>query len=146
MVYLLIFMIIPQLELHEKNYQQANLVTALIITAVAVSTTIAVSQQQQQKKMAAEAKKERAQQLAAQKQLELQAGEYWEELNLKQMVLQQSENRFKTLADLTLLKVKQQKEKGQQIYTTPRNSPAQQPGIIDRINQSIDKFLRGQYG
>lgn len=138
MVYLLMFMITPYIESQKKNcVLEANLITALIITSIAVSVTMAAKQQQQQK----EAKKERQKELAKAEQLQLQAGEYWEELNLKQMALQQSENRFKTLADLVLLKVKKQKE-NQQIYTTPVTPPAE-PTLIEKINKSIDKFLRG---
>jgi hypothetical protein len=43
-----------------------------------------------------------------------------------------------------LLKAKKQKESPPQFYTTAVNPPAQQNvSIIDQINQSIDKFLRG---
>jgi len=135
---------IPSLPAEQKNYQQANLITALIITAIAVSTTVAVKQMQEQKKAQSEAKKQRQEELAKAQQLELQAGEYWSELNMKQMALQQSENRFKTLADLVLLKAKQVKGQSQEVFTTPMNPPAaKQPTFFEKINNEIDKLLRG---
>ena len=132
----------------KQKFQQAGIETALIITAVAVSSGVAVYQQQQAQKSAEkEGKKNRAlaqAQMAEQQQLQLQAGEYWEDLELKQMVLQQSENRFKTLADLLIMKTKQQKEHGQEILTTPPVAAAtKEPSVIEKINQSIDKILRG---
>jgi len=150
LVYLLMFtiqfvetQIVPQTE--TENKPQQTWMIALVAVGVSAAVYYAEQQKSAQKKSEKEAKKMRAEEMAKAQQLQVQAGEYWEELSEKQMVLQQSENRFKTLADLLLLKVKQKKEQKQEILTTPVNPPAQQNvSIIDKINKQIDDFIRGR--
>lgn len=117
---------------------------ALVAVATAATVYAITQQQKMQKESAKEAKKMRAEEYAQAQQLQVQAGEYWEELNLKQMALQQGENRFKTLTDLLVQKVKKTKEQGQEILTTPVTPAAtKEPSLIEKINQGIDKFLKG---
>jgi len=148
LAYLLIFTIFPVKTESEKNIQQAGieLIVLGLCTGAVVGATVYATEKQRKAGHEAQdaAKKLALQQRAEQQQLQLQAGEYWEELNLKQMALQQGENRFKTLADLLIQKVKKAKEQGQEILTTPATPAAtKELSLIEKINQGIDKFLKG---
>jgi uncharacterized membrane protein YheB (UPF0754 family) len=134
---------IPSAKPQTENEPKQAWMIALIAVATAATVYAVTQQKEMQKEAAKETKKMRAEEMAKAEQLQLQAGEYWEELTMKQMALQQSENRFKTLADLLLQKVKKTKEQSQEILMTPVTPAAAELSLVEKINQSIDKFLKG---
>ncbi len=103
------------------------------VTAAATGTYMAVESTQQGKSARKEAKKQQAAQL----QRQLQAGEYWEELNKEQMELQMQASQIRLLSDV----IKSQKQVAPQILQLPA---AKTYTAGQRINSAIDDFIKGR--
>ena len=105
-----------------------------LATVAAATTSIAVAVDQQQKGKSA--KKEAKKQAAAFSAKQLQAGEYWEEINAEQMELQSQASQISLLSDV--IKSKQQAEP--RILTLP---PAKTYTATERFNMAVDELLKG---
>ena len=103
------------------------------VTAAATRTYVAIESTQQAKS----ARKEGKKQQATLQQRQLQAGEYWEELNREQMELQSQASQIKLLSDVITSKRQNETEilrlPAAKTYTT-----------AERINSAIDDFVKGR--
>ena len=108
------------------------IVPALIGGAIAGGTSMIIANQQG--KSAEKSAKKLRQQQAAQA---ASAGEYWEDLNEKQMVLQSQENQIRLLSDVI---TSRDEPKPPQVFTLP---PAKTYTVTERLNSVIDDFLKG---
>jgi len=116
-----------------------------VIVAAALTAGTVIYTTHQQKKASEKATKAAERQAEKERNFreqqgtqELQAGEYFEELNVKQMELQAQTSNIITLANL-IASLKEQ-QPAPKVFTLPAAktySPAQQ------INQAIDRLLRG---
>ena len=115
------------------------IIPALIGGAVAGGFTLLASGQQQSS-ADKRAKKQREAQAAAEKKTAAQAasaGEYWEQLNEKQMLLQSQENQIRLLSDVI---TSRDQQKPPQVFTLP---PAKTYTVTERLNSVIDDYLKG---
>ncbi len=115
------------------------IIPALIGGALAGGASYLINESNQR---AAErtAKKQREAQAAAEKKREAQAasaGEYWNELNREQMLLQSQENQIRLLSDVITSRDRQEPP---QVFTLP---PAKTYTVTERLNSVIDDYLKG---
>lgn len=112
----------------------------MVGTAGAVGYS-AITSHQESKAARADAKKEAEKQRKLQEQMfnkELQAGEYFEELQVQQMELQAQAANISTLADLIAsLRVS---APGPEVFTLP---PAKTESALTRFNRAISDLLTG---
>lgn len=112
---------------------------ALVGTAGAV-TYSAVAGHQESKAAREQAKKEAEKQRKLQEQLfnkELEAGEYFEDLQMQQMELQAQSSNINTLANL--IASRKEAQPGPQVFTLPA---AKTEDPLTRINKAIGELIR----
>lgn len=111
--------------------------TMLLVGAAAATTIYTVeSQKSEAKKARSAVKKQQAEQIKAVEARELQAGEYWEEINKEQMVLQSQQNQIQLLSDIIN---KRNETPPPQIFTIPA---AKSYTVTERINSAIADIFR----
>ncbi len=111
--------------------------TALIIAA-ALGTGTAVYMSDQQRKAQHGAQDEAKKMQQRQLQRDLEAGEYFEQINKKQMEMQAQSSTIKTLSNL--LAERDAKASQPKVFELPA---AKEYSVVDRINSAIDDFVRG---
>ena len=108
------------------------IIAAIIMAAVAIWSV--KKQQRMQKKSIRAAKETQRKQL----QRDLEAGEYFEQINKKQMEMQAQSSTIKTLSNL--LAERDAKASQPKVFELPA---AKEYSVVDRINSAIDDFVRG---
>jgi len=116
----------------------AAVVAAVIVSTVAVGTTVYSAGQQ--KKAQSKAEKAREAEIAAQRKAEEEALKSNVRLNRQQMELRSQENQMTLLADL--IKMKQQGTQPR-IFTLPPAKEPAQLSLADQVNGYIHKLLTG---
>jgi hypothetical protein len=115
--------------------------TAMAVTAGAVAYS-AIKSHKETKAASKAAKEEAEKQRKWQEEMaqkELEAGEYFEQLNMKQMELQAQSANISTLANL-IAEQKKTASLPQQVFTLPA---AKTSTPMERINQAIHEIFKG---
>ncbi len=107
---------------------------ALAPVIVPAATVYAVVKTAEAQKKAGKLAEKQVQQ---QTQMQLEAGEYYEQLTREQMELQSQSSQIKTLADLIATR---NQPAPRQMISLP---PATQYGPVEQLNQAIGRLFRG---
>ncbi len=102
-----------------------------------VTVGTAIYQSEQSRKQQSKAKDEARKQAGNFRRDQLQAGEYWEELNLEQMELQSQMSQITLLSDI----LTNQRRDEPQIMTLPA---AKTYTVTQRINMALDDYIKGR--
>ena len=113
-----------------------DIVIFFILTAVAAGTAVYTVDQQRKAQHGAQDAAKKMQQRQLQRDLE--AGEYFEQINKKQMEMQAQSSTIKTLSNL--LAERDAKASQPKVFELPA---AKEYSVVDRINSAIDDFVRG---
>ena len=104
-----------------------------LIVAAAITGGAMIYSSREERKASEKASKKAAEMQARQLQYETEAGEHFEELNLKQMEMQSQQHQIQLLTDLI-----SKQDQPQQIVTLPA---ARSYSPVDRINQALEEIL-----